>query len=47
LEHVGVGGKILLKCIFEMFNGEAWTDLAQYWGMWRAFEYAVMNFKVL
>ena len=46
LEVLGVGGKILLKFIFKMCNGEAWTHLAQYWDVWRAIVNAVINFQV-
>ena len=46
LEVLGVYWRIILKQIFKMWDGEAWTGiaLAQDSGRWQALVNAVMNF---
>jgi hypothetical protein len=48
LEDAGVGGRIILKCIFEKWDGSMdWISLAQDRDRWRALVKAVMNLWVL
>jgi hypothetical protein len=47
LEDPGVDGRIILKWIFERFDGGAdWINLAQDRDRWRALVYTVMNLRV-
>ena len=47
LEDPGVDGRIILKWIFEKWDGGMdWIDLAQDRDRWRAFSKALMNFWV-
>jgi hypothetical protein len=47
LEDPGVGGRRILKWIFEKWDGSMdWIDLAQDWDSWRAVVSAVMNLRV-
>ena len=47
LEEPGIDGRIILKCIFEKWDGKMdWTDLAQDRYMWPALVNAVMNLRV-
>ena len=47
MENPGVGGRIILKWIFERLGGGGadWIDLAQDRDRWRALVYTVMNFR--
>jgi hypothetical protein len=48
LKDLGLDGRIILKWIFEKWNGDmAWIDLAQDRDRWRAVVNAVMNLRVL
>jgi hypothetical protein len=48
LENPGVGGKIILKCIFEKWGGGInWIDLAQDRNRWRSLLNTVMNLQFL
>jgi hypothetical protein len=48
LEDPGVDGRILLKWIFENWEGDIdWIDLAQDRDRWRAVVSAVVNLRVL
>jgi hypothetical protein len=46
LEDPGVDGRIILKWIFESFNGGGidWIDMTQNRDRWRALASTVMNF---
>jgi hypothetical protein len=47
LEDPGVDERIILKWIFERFEGDIdWIDLAQDRDRWRALVYTVMNLRV-
>jgi hypothetical protein len=46
LEDPGVDGRIILKWIFEAWEGVDWIDLAQDRDRWRALAYTVMNLRV-
>ena len=47
LEDTGVDGKIILKLLFEKWNGSMdWIDLAHYSDTWHALLNAAMNFRV-
>ena len=47
LEDPGVGGRIILKWIFEKLDGGIdWIDLAQDRDRWRAVVSTVMNLRV-
>ena len=47
LENPGVNGKIILKWIFENWDGSMdWIDLAQDGDRWSVFVNAVMNDRV-
>ena len=47
MEYPGVDRRILLKWIFEKWDGDMdWIDLAQDRERWRTFENAVMNLQV-
>jgi hypothetical protein len=47
LERTSVDGRIILKWIFEKWDGDIdWIDLARVWGRWPAVVNAVMNLRV-
>ena len=47
LENTGVDGRMILKCIFEKWDGDKeCIELSQDWGRWRAVVNAVMNLWV-
>jgi hypothetical protein len=47
LKDLGVDGRIILKWLFNKWDGEAWTDLAQDRDTWRALVNAVVNLRIL
>ena len=48
LEDLGVGGRIILKCIFKKYDGGVeWIDLAHDRDKLRAFVNMLMNLQVL
>jgi hypothetical protein len=48
LEDPGIDGKVVLKRIFEKWDGSMdWIDLAQDRSMWRPVVIAVMNLHIL
>jgi hypothetical protein len=47
LEDPGVDGRVILKWIFQKWDGGVdWIDMAQDRDWWRALVKAVMNFRV-
>jgi hypothetical protein len=46
LGRLDVGGRIILKCILEKWDGMDWIHLAQYRDQWRALVNTVMNLRV-
>ena len=47
MEDPGVDGRIILKCIFEKWDGGMdWLNLAEDRDRWRAVVNAVMNLRV-
>ena len=46
LEDPGVGGRIILRCIFRKWDVEVWIDLAQVRERWRVLVNAVMKLRV-
>jgi hypothetical protein len=45
LEDPGIGGRTILKFIFERWWSKEWIDLAQYRDRWRAPVNTVMNLR--
>jgi len=46
LEDPGIGGRIVLRCIFRKWSVGVWIDLAEDRDRWRVLVNAVMNLRV-